>query len=266
MFIRKRESRKATSLILHETDMPKSIIRKAMSLTPRNPYHNADHAISATKAAVMIGKAEKLSRQKINYLALVMLFHDTRHTGIATVVDEMRSVKTALKNISTEVLELCRENPFQKLENILRDGILATCFSARGKYCDPLIKIIQDADIHPAGISANYWLYMTLGLAEEFAKQFSRPDLLNPHFFLQGKEKSVERGFVSFLEMASGDKNIFLSEGAKKIWHGNAGEILAEIEQLSHKKVEMAFVLRNQDITFEEFEKEMANENETANE
>jgi hypothetical protein len=252
---RGRENLEIIEFIVGKTDVESEIIELAMGNMQENDFHNADHALSVTRAAIEIGIAERRSRQEINLLALAMLFHDVGHTGIATPIDEMVAAKIALQVIPSNVLEICRENNFQNPANMLRDVIMATCFSMRGKISDSLLRVAQDADIFACAAGAVYWIYSCSGLGMEMAKQLNRPRLTNPAIFWKGTE--TQAGFVCFLESITKNINVFLSEGAKELWTGIARSNLNEIKSWSDEKVFQAFNLRKDDLTFTEFKTAM---------
>lgn len=254
---RRCENMGIIEFISKKTDVPIEIIVLAINNMHENDFHNIDHMLSATRAAIEIAIAEKRNREQINLLTLIMLFHDAHHTGIATSTDEMIAAMTALEVIPKDVLEICRENNFQNLANMLRDGIVASCFSMRGKISDPFLQIVQDADIHACAVGANYWMYSCSGLGMEMAKQMNRPALNNPVDFWKGNVNNSQDDFVLFLESITKKSNILLSYGAKELWLGIARDNLNEIKSWSDEKIFKAFNLRKDDITFEEFKVEM---------
>jgi 5'-deoxynucleotidase YfbR-like HD superfamily hydrolase len=251
---RVKENSATADFIMANTDVPEEVIRMAAGCMPENDYHNADHMFFATRAAIEIAIAEGRNRQQLNLLVLSMLFHDAGHAGIAMPTDEVRAFETALRMIPTGVLESCRENKFQNLENSLRDCIMATCFSMRGKVSDPLLRIVQDADIACTAISPICWMYCCSGIGLEFSRQFKRPEFEDLRIFFKGGDGGGQRGFVSFLESVSGSENVFLSEGAKRLWFGSVRANLSEIESWSDARVLSAFNLRRADLTLKEYE------------
>lgn len=254
MGFRQRENLEIVEFITKKTDVPMEIIILAVDNMRENDFHNVDHILSATRAAIEIAIVEKRSKQQINLLTLIMLFHDACHTGVATPTDEMVAAMTALKVIPRDILEICRENNFQNPANMLRDGILASCFSMRGNIFDSFLRIVQDADIHACAVSANYWMYSCSGLGIEMANQLHSATLADPVNFWKGNVANVQDDFVLFLESITKSRNILLSHGAKNLWQGVARDNLNEIKSWNDEKIFQAFNIRRSDITFAEFE------------
>ncbi len=251
---RSQENTRTIAFITEKTDIPREIIDAAVACMPDNDFHNKDHMLFATRAAIEIGMAEFRYKPELNLLALTMLFHDAHHPGVATPTDEMQAFKIAFSMIPTEVLGLCRTSKFQNLDNALRDCIMASCFSMRGKISDPLLRIIQDADIHHCAVSPVYWMYLCSGTGLEMAKQFNKSEFTNPLLFFKGGDDGGQRSFVSFLESITNSENILLSEGAKHLWTGEARVHLREIESWSDARLSHAFNLRKEDLTLAEYE------------
>jgi len=231
---REIENKKKLLFILNNTDISESIIIKSQKLSNKNPYHNFWHQLWTTESAIRIAQAQWLSRKDINLLALVWLFHDASHEWITRVNDEEIAHEKMMELLSDEEIHQlwCVKEDIKKL-------ILATKFSFRGKFDWILEKIIQDADLWWIWYGPYYMLYSTMWIIEE--EWFSISDYIN-------KEKE----FISYLEEI--DINIFLSDWARKIFI-DPRESLKKISQWPQKVIDYAYNQRYQNISFDEFKK-----------
>jgi hypothetical protein len=254
---RKKENQRSINFIKEHTAISSDLIKRAIERVPPSEFCNADYVLSATKAAVRIGIKEGRSHSQLNLLALIMLF---RNTGYKILADKLEAVELALSVIPKDFITYsCKDEVFSDPLNMLKAGILATGFSMRGEINHSFLKIVRDASIHYPGISPNYWLYYASGLGLEMAKKLSNADFLNPVVFWKGGIDGGQRNFVDLIHsITKPNPEFFLSEGAKRLWEGNAKEALSKIEGWSDEKVHQAFCLRGDNITLEEFSEEMS--------
>src|ERR1022692_359261 len=92
-FFRVRENMKKIDFIVTNSNVTIEIIFKAAILTKRNPYHNFGHEIGAAEQGIRLAKAEHMTAEEINLIALSLLFHDADHRGIVRIYDEMHAVE-----------------------------------------------------------------------------------------------------------------------------------------------------------------------------
>jgi hypothetical protein len=125
---RELENKKKLVFILQNTDIWQSVIIKAQSLSNKNGYHNFGHELWVAESAIRIARAMWLSKETVNLLALVGLFHDAWHTGISKPDDEEIAYEQMMNMVTEEELAnlWCTKDDVYKL-------IIATKFSLRGK-------------------------------------------------------------------------------------------------------------------------------------
>ncbi|MCX6822832.1 MAG: HD domain-containing protein [candidate division SR1 bacterium] len=232
---RKQENERKMNFIIAHSDFDFSLFGTAHALSQPNDYHNFGHQIGVAEAAITFAEAQGCSRQEINLLVVTALLHDAGHTGVARIDDEMVSVELAVRFIPAE---LCQKLGFtyEQLKNL----ILATTFSQRGRYDWHLAKIIQDADLGNVSFGPYYRLYASMGLADEFGGDYKK-------FIHQDQQ-----GFINYLESIR--PGGFLSDGAKKIGaplQASLDTILSWPEEV----YEYAYKVKQDDILFDDFQK-----------
>jgi hypothetical protein len=163
------------------------------------------------------------------------LLHDAGHTGVAKLDDEMISVELAIRFLSSET---CKRLWFthEQLKNL----ILATTFSQRGRYDRNLARIIQDADLGNVSFGPYYRLYASMWLADEFGGDYKK-------FIHQDQQ-----WFVNYL--ASICPGGFLSEWAKKVG-SNLQDSLNIILSWPEDVYDYAYRVRHEDVLFVDFQK-----------
>lgn len=246
---RVRENIKKLEFIIQNSDISFEIIQKAAIVSQRNPYHNFGHELGATEQAIKIAIAENRSEQEINLIALAMLFHDADHRGIVKLYDEMNAVDLASR-VLTATDTIIAGADHNKVMQGMRDLILSTIFpGTRGKNNDPIVKIIQDADLAHFGHGTIYWAWASMGLIDEFNLNLEVP--LTPQVFI----RETQEKFINFLATLSGDGEVYLSSGARKIFRNPLKDVV-EFKTWSDQAINYAYMVRREDVTLEEFEKE----------
>lgn len=233
--------------IMENAGIPESIILKAAMVAEGNSYHNFGHQLGATEDAILIALQEGLSKEEIYLLALSMLFHDARHTGVARAKDEMIAAITAFHFLTDADLAPTGKSP-EEARAAIRDIILSTVFANRGKSTDKLHQIAQDADLAHLGHGPYRWIWASMGLRDEF--NLSPGVNVSPRDFI----RISQRKFVEFI--LSKNKQFWITEGAMQIL-GNPAEDLAFIESLSDEAVEYADSVRFENIPLSDFKERM---------
>jgi predicted metal-dependent HD superfamily phosphohydrolase len=214
--------------ILENTAITLPIIQKAMRLCRSNPYHNFGHTLGMTVDAIRIMQAIQSDSTTITLVALACLFHDAKHTGISLFADEILAVQFANRTLSDHDLIVCGLS--SSVRTRIRDLILATIFTTRGKWSDPLAMIIQDADLAHLGKGPYMWMYASMGMIDEFAKEGNHLDPVN---FI----RKMQPGFLNFVKSMNPDKKFFLSSGAQSIFiapEQSLNEILCWPDRVYH--------------------------------
>ena len=223
--------------IIAHSDVDFSLFGPSHALSNPNGYHNFGHQIGVAESAIKIAEAEWLSRKEINLLVVAALLHDAGHTWVTTLGDEMASVELAIRFLPADVYQKLWFTPIQ-----LRDLILATAFSQRGKYNRNLAKILQDADISGSFFGPYYRLYATIGLVDEFGIDY--------RVFIREEQQK----FLNYLNSIS--PGCFLSEGAKKVC-SDPQKSLDMLLSRPDEVIDYAYKVRRDDILFADFEKEL---------
>jgi len=233
---RKKENHKKVQFILEKTDITKEIIFLANEISNLNPYHNFGHQLGVAETAIIIGETEGCSRKEVNLLALCGLFHDAKHLG--------KYIENAEENSYITAIETLPEHVFQKLQiskSEFFELIMATKIKKHGKLQNKLAKIIQDADLWWLARWPEYLLYTSMWILDE--------ENINKETFLQ-----IQEEFINKIQQES--KSFFVSEWAKEVFI-EPKEGLKILQYRPKEKIEKAYELRKQDISFEEFCKKL---------
>lgn len=243
---RKRENWNKIQFILDHSNISIELIATAAVVAKRNPYHNFGHALGVAEYVIKIALIMGLPLKEINIMGVTALFHDAGHQGIMHWNDEMYSLELMNMVMSDDdfaIFELSREQALL----VMRDVGIATIFpNNRGKINDLRAKIIQDSDLANIGQDPVYLLWSSMGLIDEFNKVRTAP--LTPFEFIYSEQEK----FVNFLKILSSDKNVYLSDGAKKIF-AKPEETVIELKKVSPAAINFAFEVRREDITLKEF-------------
>lgn len=231
--------------ILDNSTMHTQVMQKIMDLCVDNPYHNYGHTLGMMRTIIEISQAQAVDRKRIAQLLFAGGLHDTFHPGVATGTDELISALAMYEHITDRDLSLCglssADRPF------IRDMIMATVFSKRGKIDDPMAFIIQDADIGYVGKDPYTYLFASMGLIDEFTKTtFADPD---PTRFIRIEQKL----FIDMvIDMSPSKKTFFLSEGAQKILV-DPRQVLDRLLQWPDRIYWLAYDLRYADVSIDQF-------------
>ncbi|MFZ2150669.1 MAG: HD domain-containing protein [Candidatus Absconditicoccaceae bacterium] len=234
---RKRENDKKIKFIIQNSGIDLQIVLQANALSNTNDYHNFGHQLGVSEVAIKLGTVQGLSSSEINALGFGGLTHDGGHTGKALIDDEMKSVELINRFFPDEAFT---KLGFSRITN--RDLTLSTAFSQRGKWARELAKILQDADLGNIGQGPYYWLYSSMGLADEFGG--------DPYKFISEEQEK----FVKYLE--SIDPNVFLSSSSQKVYIP-ARKSLTTILNRPKEVIDYAYRVRHNDISFSEFKKQI---------
>jgi hypothetical protein len=231
--------------ILDNSNMHVQVLQKIMDLCVDNPYHNYGHTLGVMRTILEISKAQSVNRKKTTQLLFAGGLHDAFHPGVATGTDELVSVLAMYDHITDRDLSLCGLNSADR--PFIRDMIMATLFSKRGKTDDPIAFIIQDADIGYLGKGPYIYLFASMGLLDEFSSvTFTDPD---PVRFIRVEQKQ----FIDMVINMSPMKNtFFLSEGAQKILI-DPRKVLDQLLQWPDRIYWLAYDLRQADISIDQF-------------
>ena len=232
---RKQENELKMKFITTHSDFDFSLFGTSHALSQPNNYHNFWHQIGVAEAAIKFAEAQWCSRAEINLLVVTALLHDAGHTGVAKLDDEMISVELAIRFLPAEA---CKKLGFthEQLKNL----ILSTTFSQRGKYDRNLARIIQDADLGNVSFGPYYRLYASMWLADEFGGDYKK-------FIHQDQQ-----WFVNYLESIC--PGGFLSEWARKVG-SKLQESLDTILSWPEEVYDYVYNVRHDDILFVDFQK-----------
>ena len=244
---RPTETMKKVEFILQNSGVRWETIQKAAVVARKNPFHNFDHEVGVAEASIRLALAEEKSISEINLVALASLFHDAGHKGVAQFGDEMVSANitdTVLVDFDTQILGITRNVAVSKI----RDLILATTMSVRGKSKDSLSCIIQDADLAHLGQGPVYWAWAAMGLLDEFNLNLKDSMSLEAFF------KDDYRNFINYLNSISGTGWAYLSSGAKNVFKDPADNyILLDTLSRSSYNTDYSYAMRIEDINFSDF-------------
>lgn len=244
-FFRVRENLKKIDFVLKNSGITLELIQKAAIVSKKNPYHNFGHEIGATEQGIRLAQAEERSIEEVNLIALALLFHDADHRGIVQFYDEMHAIELASTILISSDTKMIGEH--NSVLTKMRELILGTIFpDGRAKHTNPMVWIIQDADLAHLGLGPIYWLWASMGLVDEFNR--NRSDALTPENFIHFEQEK----FVKFLAGLSGTGKIYLSHGAQKIFSDPLKDVEI-IKNYPSRVIQYAYDVRREDVTLEEF-------------
>ena len=211
--------------------LDEKIILDAEKLYNDNPYHNFLHALSVTNYVLELDK-NKFSPIEIRSLLVAWIFHDTGHTWKAMELDEFTSLynfRTTMDNYPEYIID----------DSICRSAIIWTVFKNRVTNKNKYAKILADCDIWNIWEGITEFMYYWTLLALEFDSSIE-------NYFI-----NIEKNY--FLYLMNINKNIIITEEVRQILP-NSLKTIKEFYNISiDKKLEMFDILKNTDITLEEF-------------
>lgn len=241
---RKEENWKKVEFILGATNLSIELFAKASAVARANPFHNFGHQIGATEASIILTRESGCHQEEVDLIAFLMLFHDASHRGIVHRFDEIR----ALESMESVVNENDTKNiniPFETIMTKGRDIILATAMSNRGKITSLHEQLAQDADLAHLGKGPIYWMWASMGLVDEFARQ--EGNTLSPITFIRERQEK----FIKFLQHIGGG-HCYLTDAAKRAFRDPAKD-LETVLSYSDEQITYAYAVRKEDLTLEEF-------------
>ncbi|HPC34628.1 MAG TPA: HD domain-containing protein [Candidatus Absconditabacterales bacterium] len=231
---RNKENLQKIKYIKENSDITDDILLIAKNLSTNSGYHNFGHAIGVAETVIKLCEVEKMDRQTLNLLVLAALFHDSGY-----IENKKIDLEKLACNLSDNYIP---DKIFEKL-NIKRQDfnelIMQTKLSNRNLNNEEFVKILQDADLGCLGRGPYYILYACMGLVDEGVS------LEN---FVKNQKKFVLNTMI--------DGKFYISN-AGILRLKNPIESLSIIEGWPNSIIEKAYNLRKEDITFEEFKKEI---------
>jgi len=196
-----------------------------------NPYHNFLHALQVA-SNVLILSLEDFSILEIRTLFYAALFHDALHKWNAELLDEFNSYDIAVDYL------IKNEDKIWIIDfSILRRAIVGTVFKNRGKYTDKYAVLLWDLDI--------------LSNFKDIYNQLYYWDILCFELWVD-IEKWVE-DFSFFRYCLNISKNVFLSPYILEKFPNAAWIVKQRISISKDSLIDMLEVLRDEDITLDEF-------------
>ncbi len=231
---RNKENLQKIKYIKENSDITDDILLIAKNLSTNSWYHNFWHAIWVAETVIKLCEVEKMDRQTLNLLVLAALFHDSWY-----IENKKIDLEKLACNLSDNYIP---DKIFEKL-NIKRQDfnelIMQTKLSNRNLNNEEFVKILQDADLWCLWRWPYYILYACMWLVDEWVS------LEN---FVKNQKKFVLNTMIDWK---------FYISNAWILRLKNPIESLSIIEWWPNSIIEKAYNLRKEDITFEEFKKEI---------
>lgn len=207
------------------------ILNDAEKLYNKNPYHNFLHALNVTSYVLKLDK-NKFSPIELRSLLIAWIFHDTGHTWRAMELDEFVSLDNFRKTMD-------KYSDFLIDDSICRNAIIWTVFKNRVSNQNKYAKILADCDIWNIWDWIVEFLYYWILLSMEY-------DVSIEEYF-----ETTEKNYFLYLMWI--DKNIIITEEVREMLP-NSLKTIKDFYKISlRKKLEMFEILKNEDITLEEF-------------
>ncbi len=232
---RNKENLKKLNYIKENSDITDDIILVAKNLSVNNWYHNFWHEIWVAETVIKLCKGENIDKKTLNLLVLAALFHDSWYT---------KQYEIDLEKLACNLCDTYIPNNIFKQLNITREDlnnlILMTKISNRNESNQEFIKILQDADLWWLWYGPYYILYSCMWMIDEW--------IISLDNFVEDEKKFIKDNSINW--------QLFLSKSWNELLN-NPMESLNIIEGRPKSVIEKAYQLRNDDITFEEFKKEI---------
>jgi len=199
------------------------------------PYHNFLHVLQVTKQVLRLNPKE-INIVEIKSLFYAALFHDAWHTGQANLLDEFNSLDIALKSLHEFEHKY---NIWFYDQRIIREAIVWTVFSKRWLMDKQFALILWDLDIWVLGLDFLEFCYYGFPFWYEM--------------WLDEEEYITKTEIWYFKYLLSFDKEILLSKEVKEISPNVFKNIKKFLNTDTELKIEMMKVIKNEDITYDEF-------------
>jgi len=198
-------------------------------------YHNFLHALQVSSEVLRLNP-NNFNILEIKSLFFAALFHDTGHTGQASLLDEFTSLDIALKSLE----EFEEKYDIWFLDKVLiRKAIIWTVFAKRWKLTDRFAKILWDLDIWVIWWEFLEFCYYGFPFWYELG---------------QTEEEYIIKTEINYFKyLMSFDKEIILSSEVKEILPNSLKNIKKFLATDNQVLIDMMKTIRNEDITYDEF-------------
>jgi len=213
----------------------KEIINLAKNEYFDNPYHNFLHALRVANYVLLL-PYDKFDFIEMRSLIIAALFHDAWHTWVVDILDEFKSLSIFREKMD---IYLESDSDFVYDDGICRNAIIWTVFKNRAKNTNKYAKILADLDIGDLWFDIGDFIYFWSLLAYEFNQEA-----------IDFYEKS-EKWYFKYL--MSINKYIIIDEDVRQILPNSLNNIKKFYQIPIEKKLEMFQVLKEEDITLENF-------------
>ena len=205
------------------------------------PYHNFLHALQVSSEVLRLN-LDKFNILEIKSLFFAALFHDAGHSWQANLLDEFRSLDIALQNL--EEFEKKYDIWFID-KTIIRKAIIWTVFAKRWKFTDKFARIMWDLDVWVIGWDFIEFCYYGFPFCYELNQ--------TPEEYITKTEINYFKYLMSF------DKQVLLTQEVKEILPNSLKNIKKFINTDKKILIEMCEIIKNEDISLEEFEERFKN-------
>ena len=199
------------------------------------PYHNFLHVLQVSNQVLRLNP-EHFNIVEIKSLFYAALFHDAWHTGQSSLLDEFTSLDIALNSLK-EFSE--KYDTWFLDERIIRKSIIWTVFAKRWQLKDRFAKILGDLDVWVLWLDYLEFCYYSIPFWYEL--------------WLDEKKFMTKTEIWYFKYLISFNKNILLSEEVSEISPNVFKNIKTFLNTDLDLKIEMMKVIKNEDITYDEF-------------
>ena len=205
------------------------------------PYHNFLHALQVSTEVLKLN-VNKFNIVEIKSLFFAALFHDAWHKWQANLLDEFRSLDIALENL--EEFEK-KYDIWYVDKTIIRKAIIWTVFAKRWKFTDRFARIMWDLDVWVIWWDFLEFCYYGFPFCYELGQ--------TPQEYITKTEIGYFKYLMSF------DKEVLLTSEVKEILPNSLKNIKKFLNTDNKVLIEMCEVIKDEDISLEEFEKRYQN-------
>lgn len=198
------------------------------------PYHNFIHALKVAEWVLKLPK-EKYNIIEIKSLFISALFHDAWHKGIASDLDEFRSLDMAFEGI----MNFEQKYDYSWIDySIVRKSIMGTVFKNRGKNTDMYAVLLADLDVSTIWMSFLEFLYYC--------------DIpISLEFWVKEDRWLKDVNYFKFLMNI--EKNIFRAADMQKLFPDSLKNIKTYLDFDVQIMKKLVNYWKENDITYEEF-------------